>query len=88
MSIFWYIPPLVLFIFIIYYNYVVTRSITRAAEFVRLLIALVIALAAVGLFIWAIVAPLDCSVRITLAATLGGAVTFLLKDPGGNLRQY
>jgi hypothetical protein len=88
MSILWYLPPLVFIIFVLVYNYAVKRSITRAAEFLRLLAALVMFLAAVALFAWATVAQTDCSIRVVLAATLGGTVVFLLKDPGGNLRQY
>jgi len=86
MSILWYLPPLVVLIWILYYNYSVKRTISRPSEFLRLLIAVVIALAALGVFLWVTFAGLDCAVRTVMAATLGGSITFLIKDPGSTLR--
>lgn len=86
MSILWYLPPLVVLIWILYYNYSVKRSISRPSEFLRLLIALIIALASLGLFLWVTFAGYDCAVRAVMAATLGGSLAFLVKDPGSALR--
>ena len=86
MSILWYLPPLVVLIFIIYYNFAVKRSISRPAEFVRLFIAAGLIVAALGLFLWVTLAGFDCSVRISMGATLAATIVFLLKDPGSALR--
>ena len=88
MSILWYLPLVVIFAFIIYYNYKSKRSVSRPAEFFRLFIAAIIALVMVGLFIWVVLAGFDIGVRAAVAAALGASITFLLKDPGANLRQY
>jgi hypothetical protein len=87
MSILWYLPPLVMLIFILYYNFTTKRSVSRPPEFFRLLIGLIFALASIGLFLWVVLAQFDCAVRISVGATLGSALTFMFKDPGCHLRQ-
>lgn len=87
MSIFWYLPPLVMLIFLFYYNFTTKRGVSRPAEFFRLLIGLILALVSIGLFCWAVLSKADTGVIISVAVTLGAALTFLLKDPGSNLRQ-
>ena len=88
MSILWYLPLVVIFVFIIFYNYLSKRSVSRPAEMLRLFIASLIALATLGLFIWVVLAQFDSSIRTVTAAALGASVAFLLKDPGANLRQF
>ncbi|HUV08460.1 MAG TPA: hypothetical protein VMX75_12065 [Spirochaetia bacterium] len=88
MSIFWYSPLLVILIFILYYNFKCKRGISRPAEFFRLLIASVIAVATLVLFLWVFLGAFDTNVKLVSAAALGSSITFLLKDPGVNLRQF
>jgi hypothetical protein len=52
-----------------------------------LLIGLILAVVSLGLFFWVILSKADTGVIISVAATMGAALTFLLKDPGSNLRQ-
>ena len=87
MSILWYLPPLIMLIFIFYYNFTTKRGVSRPAELCRLLIGLILAVISIGLFIWVILSKADTGVIISVAATMGAALTFLLKDPGSNLRQ-
>lgn len=87
MSILWYLPPLVMLIFILYYNFTTKRGVSRPAELFRLLIGLILAVVSIGLFFWVVLSKADTGVIISVAATMGAALTFLLKDPGSNLRQ-
>jgi hypothetical protein len=87
MSILWFLPPLVMLIFILYYNYKTKRGVSRPAEFLRLLIGLILAVVSIALFIWVFVTKAQIGVIISVSATMGSALTFLLKDPGSNLRQ-
>ena len=87
MAILWYLPPLVMLIFAFYYNFAAKRGVSRPAEFFRLLIGLILAVVSIGLFIWVVLSKADTGVIISVTATMGAALTFLLKDPGCNLRQ-
>ncbi len=87
MSILWFLPPLVMLIFIFYYNFTTKRGVSRPAEFLRLLIGLILAVASILLFIWVILSKAETGAIIVVAATMGSTLTFLLKDPGSNLRQ-
>jgi small-conductance mechanosensitive channel len=87
MSILWFLPPLVVLIFILYYNFTTKRGVSRPAEFFRLLIGLILAVVSIVLFIWVILSKAQTGVIISVSATMGAALTFLLKDPGSNLRQ-
>ncbi len=87
MSILWYLPPLVMLIFILYFNYASKRGVSRPAEFLRLLIGLILAVVSIGLFIWVVLSKADTGVIVSVAATMGAALAFLLKDPGSALRQ-
>ena len=86
MSILWYLPPLVILLWNLYYDYAVKRSISRPAELLRLLIAILIALVSLVLFLVVLLADFSCAVRTVMGVTLGASIVFLIKDPGSTLR--